>query len=180
MNPSGALVVHESMFGNTSAIAEIVADTLRHRGLAVVHTDVRETLIGAVWEHDLVVLGAPTHAFSLSRPSTRADAVRQGAVGGTGDIGLREWILALPDVRREDDRQPPPFAVFDTRVGKVRRLPAAGHQAARMLRHKGYRLLSRPVGFCVADTKGPIAPGEFAHAAAWGNTLADELVTAKS
>ena len=61
---------------------------------------------------DLLVVGAPTHAFSLSRPSTRADAVRQGAPPERATAGLREWLTAAPpqDARRL------PVAVFDTRV----------------------------------------------------------------
>ena len=70
-----ALVVYESMFGNTEAVARAVAD-----GLAEMHdVDLREVsqapteVIGRV---DLIVVGGPTHAFSLSRPATRASAVR--------------------------------------------------------------------------------------------------------
>ena len=42
----------------------------------------------------LLVVGAPTHAFSMSRPSTRLDAVRQGADAQRAAWGMREWLGA--------------------------------------------------------------------------------------
>ena len=65
-----ALVVYESMFGNTEAVARAVAD-----GLAEMHdVDLREVSqapIAVIARVDLIVVGGPTHAFSLSRPATR-------------------------------------------------------------------------------------------------------------
>jgi len=63
-----AAVVYESMFGNTRRVAEAVAEELSLH----METDLMEVgeapgrLEAAV---DLVVVGAPTHAFSLSRPA---------------------------------------------------------------------------------------------------------------
>lgn len=45
---------------------------------------------------DLVVVGGPTHAFSISRPQTRADAVEKGAQKGAAETGIRKWLAALP------------------------------------------------------------------------------------
>ncbi|HEU5454682.1 MAG TPA: flavodoxin domain-containing protein, partial [Nocardioides sp.] len=73
------LIVYESMFGNTEHIARRVADGLAHPGGHTVLKDVREVGPDDLTESDLVVIGAPTHAFSLSRQSTRDSAVRQGA-----------------------------------------------------------------------------------------------------
>jgi flavorubredoxin len=80
-----ALVVFESMFGNTEAIAHAVADGLR----STMDVDVVE--VGAAPaspadDVDLLVVGGPTHAFGLTRPSTRQDAARQAghAVGRAG------------------------------------------------------------------------------------------------
>ena len=41
---------------------------------------------------DLLVVGAPTHAFSLSRPGTREEAVRQGAPAEHARTGIPEWL----------------------------------------------------------------------------------------
>ena len=116
------------------------------------------------------MIGGPTHAFSLSRATTRQDAVNQGAkVDPT--IGLREWLEELPG---GDDT---PFAAFDTRVDMVRRLPgSAAKAAAKMARKRGYQLLTRPESFYVQDVPGPLLDGEVQRAEVWGGQLAQSLV----
>jgi hypothetical protein len=165
-----ALVVYESMFGCTEEIAYAVAEGLRIEGIAVEVTDVRDGSPADEVDVDLLVVGAPTHAFSLSRPSTRADALRQGARLGTDSTGLREWLdarrsLAVPEGGLA--------AAFDTRATKVRRLPkAASTRAAHLLVRQGYRLVSRPTPFVVEGTSGPLASGEVDRAVAWGRVIA--------
>lgn len=164
-----ALVVYESMFLNTEKVAEAISKGLRSCGWDATHVDVRWA--GPVLEGiDLVVLGAPTHAFSLSRPNTRADAVRRGAAPGRADRGLREWLTSLPDASDEA----PVVAIFDTRVSKVRRLPtSAARTIAKLARRRGFRLVGRPLGFLVEDIDGPLCAGEVERAAAWGRNLAE-------
>ena len=69
-------VVYESLFGNTALIAQAVVDGLKE------HLDVETHSVaeGKLPEGaDLLVIGGPTHAFSMSRTTTRQDAVNQGA-----------------------------------------------------------------------------------------------------
>src|SRR3954454_11104253 len=91
-----ALVVYESMFGNSERVARAVADGLG----AHVDVEVRDVALAHAGEVpegvDLLVVGGPTHALSLSRPGTREDAIRQGAGQGLATRGLREWLDALP------------------------------------------------------------------------------------
>src|SRR5688500_7888107 len=87
-----ARVAYESMFGNTEWIARAVAEGLRLEGFDATVVDVSEA--GHNDDQDLLVVGAPTHAFSLSRPTTRRDAVKQGAPPEAATAGLREWIEA--------------------------------------------------------------------------------------
>lgn len=165
-----SLVVYESMFGCTEEIARAVADGLRVEGVDVVLTDVRDAAQLDRSDFDLLVVGAPTHAFSLSRPSTRADAVRQGGRAGAESIGIREWIEARTSQAGPHARL---AAAFDTRVTKVRRLPkAASTRAAHLLARQGYDLVSRPTAFLVEDTPGPLVPGEIKHAVTWGRVVA--------
>lgn len=175
MNPLGrpvALVVHESMFGNTAKIADAVARGLALQGIVVSAVDVAEVPEADTRDADLLVIGGPTHAFSLSRPSTRADAVRQGADAQHAATGLREWIEDLPEVPPGTKRL---AAVFDTRVSKVRRLPkSAGTRAGHLLQRRGYTLLERPMAFVVEDVPGPLLDGEAGRAVGWGRALARE------
>ena len=106
-----ALVVVESMFGNTRAIAEAIADDLAPHFDHVDVLDVADapsTIEGV----SLLVVGAPTHAFGMSRPSTRDGAQKQGAPPPAGR-GVREWLAALQPAK--DGLH---TAVFDTRLRK--------------------------------------------------------------
>jgi len=174
-----ALIVFESMFGNTGELARAVAEglTAAHVQVDVVevcHVD-REDLAGC----DLLVVAAPTHAFSLSRPQTRADAVTKGADPVNAETGVREWLSTL-DHAFDATVQAPAVAVFDTRVEKVRHLPgSAARRAARVLTRQGLVLLGRPVSFFVEGVQGPLRTGESQRARAWGQGLASALPEAR-
>jgi hypothetical protein len=165
-----ALVAYESMFGNTERVAHAVATGLRLEGFDATVVDVSENPHLDLDALDLLVVGAPTHAFSLSRPTTRADAVQQGGRAAAADLGMREWCHALPT-----DWRPPLAAAFDTRVTKVRYLPAsASRRAARILAEHGCTLLSSPTGFLVHDVPGPLESREIDRAIAWSRRVAIE------
>ena len=164
---SRAAVVCESMFGNTSALGEAIGAELRLRGFEVEEMDVSVAPPVASLEVDLLVVGAPTHAFSLSRPATRADAVRQGADEAHARTGVREWLQA-----GSRDHVEPTLAIFDTRVGKVRHLPGSAARAAARLgarNHVGRRIAVE--SFYVEDTAGPLLSGELDRARAWARTV---------
>lgn len=157
------LVVYESMWGNTKTVAEAVAAGIGP-GAEVVH--VTEAPPAVPEGVDLLVVGAPTHAFSLSRASTRRDAVAKGAPAGATEPGVREWL----------DRLEPPaslaVATFDTRVGSVRHLPGSAAKAAgkEVRRHRLGHLVGS-ASFYVDDMAGPLLTGEVDRARAWGQEL---------
>lgn len=156
------LLVYESMFGNTALVARAVADGMRER----VHVRLAE--VGTMPEVsgvDAIVVGAPTHAFGLSRPSTRRDAAGKGAVTLPDRPGVREWLATIP-------RSPLPVAVFDTVVARPMLLGSAADKAAKALRKAGYRLVGAPENFRVTDTAGPLRDGELDRARRWGEQLA--------
>lgn len=159
-------VVYESLFGNTARVAQAVADGINK------HLDVElHSVAEGLWpeETNVLVMGGPTHAFSMSRTTTREDAVNQGATGDS-TRGLREWLDELPE---GNDTM---FAAFDTRVEMVRHLPGSAAKAAAKIAHKrGYQPLTRPESFYVVDTPGPLLDGEVQRAEVWGAQLAELL-----
>jgi hypothetical protein len=158
-------VVYESMFGNTKSVAEAVAEGLREWAWVEVHPVdvVPPDLIGV----DLLVVGGPTHAFGLSRPSTRADAQRQaGSRPVLSTRGIREWLDSL-----DRDSHVPPFAFFDTRVNRPRVPGSAARRAAAVVRHQHGKVVTRPVSFWVTGTQGPLVDSELERARQWGRSL---------
>jgi hypothetical protein len=169
-SPMRALVAYESMFGNTERVARAVAAGLRLEGFDAAVLNVGDSAQADLTDVDLIVVGAPTHGFSLSRPMTRHDAVRQGGRERAEQRGMREWLHTL-----EHTDRPILAAAFDTRVTKVRYLPAsASRRAARALSEYGHRMVSPPMGFIVQDVSGPLESREVDRAIAWSRKVAAE------
>jgi hypothetical protein len=159
-------VVYESMFGNTRAVASAIA-----RGLATrMAVDLLE--VGTAPDRvddgvDLVAVGGPTHAFSMSRPNTRQSAADQAEAPlvSTGR-GLREWIDAAgPTLRGRA------VATFDTKIDKAYLPGSAARSAHKRLRRLGCRPVAPAENFTVLGTAGPLADGELDRATRWGEHL---------
>ena len=164
-----ALVVHEPLFRSTASVAAAVAEGLRREGFDVTCVDVdRAPALDAV-DTDLLVVGAPTHVFSLTRPRTHADAVRRGACPLLAAYGVRDWLdRAEPAAHRRTAA-----AMFDTRVRRVRHLPRSAAARGRLvLEHLGFEVTAAPEGFLAEDLRGPPEAGEVERARAWGARLA--------
>ncbi len=160
-----ALVVYETMFGNTRQVAEAIAQGLAATGEIRV-VDVADAPRTISPDLDLVVVGGPTHAFSMSRPSTRSDAVHRGAEQKDLKMGIREWLGGL-----DRGAHPQAFAAFDTRVD-IPLLPgAASKRAAKVARRLGFRSVTSE-SFRVGDYEGPVLEGELDRAREWGASLA--------
>lgn len=166
MSSRRALVVFESMFGNTEQIARAIGDGLAPR----MQTDVVEVgeAPGRIDGVDLLIIGGPTHAFGMTRPGTRRSAAQQaaGALVSRG-IGVREWLAALPTVS-----SPVAAASFDTRLRRPRLPGSAARAARRRLRRLGFDVIDTPQTFWVVGTPGPLLDGEIERARRWGDAVA--------
>lgn len=164
-----ALVVYESLWGNTEQVARSIASGLsQHLDVSVV--DVAQAPPAIPDDVGLTVVGGPTHAFGLSRPQTRRDAFTQGATQGSETIGVREWLGQL-----HTNGHSGPVATFDTRVEKVRRLPgSAAKKAAKLAHREGFASAGDPESFYVSGTAGPLVDGESDRAREWGAQLGRE------
>jgi len=112
-----ALIVYESMFGNTRKLAEAIAEELQAAG-------VHATIMTAhkappdLSDYRLVIVGAPTHAHSLPRPKSRTEATEWAAdptkkltlEPAATERGVREWLEGVTLVGS------PRFAAFSTRA----------------------------------------------------------------
>lgn len=167
-----ALVVFESMYGNTWQVAEAVGEGLSaHLPVQVVEVGSAPSSLDD--EVRLLVVGAPTHAFGLSRGSTRADAAeRAGRAVISAGVGVREWL--------EEVQLPRGLAVasFDTHADKRWVPGSAAVVARRHLRRLGGAPVAPAESFYVEGMEGPLVAGETDRAREWGRRLAGHVATA--
>lgn len=175
-----ALIIYESMYGNTHAVAEAVAAGLRSAGeVKVVPAAQAEQADMA--NVDLLVLGAPTHAHGLPRRSSRKSAAK-AAKSSDGrrtldpdmdeEHGIRTILDELPG---PDTALPQKAAAFDTRLsGPVLFTGSAGRTLAKSLRRHGYKGAASPASFLV-DRQDHLLAGEIDRAEEWGRTLAGQV-----
>ena len=170
-----AVVVYESMYGNTHLVADAIG-----AGLSTVF-DVRVVPVSQVSQAtladaDLVVVGGPTHAHGMTRAVTRKAAVEAAdkPVGGLTvepdalGPGLREWFDSLGSY-------PVKAAAFDTRVhGPAALTGRASKGVARLLRAHGFDVAAEPESFLVTK-QDRLEPHETNRAREWGTKLATRL-----
>jgi Flavodoxin len=169
-----AVVVYESMYGNTHTIAECLGDGLRPAFDTTV-VAVSEATTELLEHAELVVVGGPTHVHSLSRAATRKaaiDAARSKALqvdASAGGPGLRDWF---PTLRPRDHAT---AVAFDTRVRRpVSMTGRAARGITQRLRRSGFREI-RDAGSFFVDKNNELLPGEAERAVAWARAFADRL-----
>lgn len=159
-----AIVIYESLWGNTEKVARAIARGLEP-GMTVEVVDA-ESAPATVDDYDLVVVGGPTHAFSMTRPSTRETAVLSNGAPRKLERGIREWLDDLGAIAR-----PVRAATFDTRVDAPR-LPGSAAKAARHeLRSHGFDVSVKAETFRVHGYEGPLLDGELDRAESWATSL---------
>ena len=149
-NIGRALVVYESMYGNTRAIAEMIAD-----GLGATAVPVHEADADAVGAAELLVVGGPTHMHGLASSKSRelaASAAEDEGIevepGAKTGPSLRSWLAQQSGGGRL-------VAAFDTRLDKPPLLTGiAAHGIARRLRRRGFDVFGADLSFRVETSEG--------------------------
>lgn len=161
-----ALVIVESTFGNTRAVAEAIAEGLATRAdVQVRDADASPAELSA--DVDLLVVGGPTHGFGLSRIGTRSSGAAGREPHTTAGAGLREWLERLHPARAGVAA-----VAFDTRINSPKVPGSAARAARRRLARLGFDVARSPESFFVSGREGPLAPGELDRARSWGRALA--------
>ena len=163
-----AVVVYESLWGNTAAVAGAIAEGIGAHAQALSTAEATGEAISGV---DLIVAGSPVLGFKLP-----TEQMRQGARSNPGgrpprpaDLShpsMRSWLGGLPAGNGRS-------AAFDTQVrgpfGK------AAPTIAEALEKAGYSRLADPAGFVVKGKFGPLRKGELERARRWGGELASAM-----
>ena len=144
-----ALIIYDSVFGNTEQIAQAIGNALGSP------KDVETLRVGNVKteqikELDLLIVGSPTHA---GRPTP----------------AIQDFLknVSEPDVRGVD------VAAFDTRIS-TRIVGIFGYASGRIadsLKKNGGTLIAPPEGFFVKGKEGPLKEGELNRATGWAKTI---------
>ena len=159
-----AVVVYESLWGNTARIAGAIAEGIGQGAEAM---STREATPEVVAEADLLVAGSPVFAFKMSSDKVRESIGKNpGPAPAPPDLShpsMASWLKTLPTGTAC-------AAAFDTEAkgpfGK------AAPTIARSLEGAGYRLIGKPTGFYVSGKYGPLQEGELDRARRWGSELA--------
>ena len=140
-----ALVVYESLYGNTARIAEAIGQGLNEGGVETVIDQVDDVDPAAAAGVDLLVVGGPTHARGL---------------------GLRAWTEKLP---AGGGRL---AAAFDTRMHGPKALTgSAAKGITQRLQQHGFQPIGEPGSFLVTK-QSTLEEGEAERARAWGHETA--------
>jgi flavodoxin I len=155
-----ALVVYDSIFGNTEKMARAIASGLE-TGAEVTVKKIGEVSRPDFFEADLVVVGSPTRGF---RPTKT----------------ISDFMQVLPDRLLLGKK----VAAFDTRIGEseinagpfflkylIRIFGYAAKPLASSLLKAGGLQPVQPEGFLVYGTEGPLYDGELERATDWGKRL---------
>ena len=162
-----AVVVYESHWGNTAAVAHAIAAGIGPDARALT-TDAAST--EALTDVDLLVAGAPVIAFSLASDKMLENMADQsGKAPSPPDLShpsMRSWLDGLPWARGRS-------AAFETRVWWSPR--GATPDIERRLEGAGYAVVAKAHRFVVNGSYGPLRDGELERAREWGAELAQAM-----
>lgn len=158
-----AVVVYESHWGNTKAVADAIADGLGRDSVTLTTDQASPSVLAGV---DLIVAGAPVLGFNLPTEGMVQGLSAQDDAPTPPDTmstPLRTWLTGLRHGQGA-------HAAFETRI---RWSPGgATGTISRALEAAGYRRVSDPHKFVVKGKYGPLRAGELDRARAWGAELA--------
>ena len=163
-----AVVVYDSLYGNTHAVADAIAEGLRAHGEAAV-LKLGDADAEAVAAADLLVVGGPTHVHGVTSKLSHkagADGEHEHLDEAATGPALKDWLKTLAQGNSA------PAVAFDTRMsGSTLKTGAASKSIARRLRRHGYEVVADPESFVVEGAEGPLREGELERARAWGEAL---------
>ena len=166
-----AVVVYESHWGNTEAVARAIADGIGPDAVAL-NTD--EATGDVVAGAELIVAGAPVIAFTLPGPGAKKQIAGDVKAPRPPDVShpmLRSWLDQLPAGHGVG-------AAFETRIWWSPR--GATGTIKSKLKKAGYPRAAKAERFVVSGGYGPLREGELDRARAWGAMLAEAVKAEKA
>jgi menaquinone-dependent protoporphyrinogen IX oxidase len=175
-----AVVVYESMFGNTRRVAEAIADGISQRAITTL-VPIAQLREQPLPDADLVVVGAPTHMHGLSRQRSRriAETIatkpdhKLTLEPGAAASGIREWLDTVGVLTGD-------AAAFDTRgMGLSLFTGRAATSIQRRLRRHGARIVASCRSF-VVGANHTVDAAQLERARVWGEQLVEASIRRRS
>jgi flavodoxin I len=142
-----ALVVYDSVYGNTEKIAQAVGEALNNGTRVVRVGEAAPTELATL---DLLIIGSPTQGGRPTKP-------------------MQDFLSRIPESALKNVK----VTSFDTRIS-TRLVGIFGYAAGRILEalktRKG-QIAAFPQGFFVQGTKGPLKEGELERAVSWAKGI---------
>jgi flavodoxin len=163
-----AVVVYESLWGNTATIARAIAEGIGPECRALSTAQACEAEMEGV---DFVVAGAPILGFTLPTDSMRQQEATDRKAPKPANLShpsMRNWLKTLQKGSGH-------CASFETRIWWSP--GSSAKQILSALERTGYRPLGREK-FLVTGGYGPLKDGEVERAREWGSKLADAATQA--
>jgi flavodoxin len=158
-----AVIVYESLWGNTAAVARAIVDGLGCDARALTTDEATPEVVAGA---DLLVIGAPVIAFGLASEKTRDGIKDAERPPDTAHPSLKSWLESLTDGHGA-------AAAFETRLWWSPR--GATGTIERSLKASGYGIRAKAERFVVEGKYGPLRDGELDRAREWGRELADAM-----
>jgi len=147
-----ALIVYDSVFGNTKKVAQAMGEALGSGARLVKAADVTA---GDLTGLDLLIVGSPTRAFTATGAAKAfLNRIPAKALMGV-KVAAFDTRMYLPDVDNK-------FLTFMVEIFGY----AAEPMGKKLVRKGGVQAIE-PAGFFVKDSEGPMKDGEIERAAAW-------------
>jgi hypothetical protein len=157
------IVVYESHWGNTAAVAKAIAEGFGPDARALTTDEAPPTVVA---EADLIIAGAPVMAFGLPSDRMLASVAGDAKAPSPPDLShpsMRAWLERLPAGHGRS-------AQFET---GLRWSPGGATGAiTNRLEGAGFKRLARGHRFVVKGSYGPLRDGELERAQQWGKELA--------
>jgi flavodoxin len=158
-----AIVVYESHWGNTAAIARAIAEGIGPEAAVLTTSD---AVGAALADVDLIVAGAPILGFSLPTEDMLKGLNKEAVAPDLSHPSMRSWLASLPGGKGRS-------TAFETRIWWS---PGGSTKAIlRELEKAGYATLVEAERFIVKDRYGPLKEGELERAKQWGAKLAQAM-----
>jgi flavodoxin len=143
-----ALVIYDSLYGNTEKVAGALASGMREQGVEVDCVRANAVDIGTLEVYEMIVIGGPTHK-----------------------LGLSETMKTFTKQLKEADFKNKQAFAFDTKYDS-RIAGSAGKRIEQRMKQNGMKVIMPHVSAIVLGREGPVKEGTEAQFKQIGTELA--------